>query len=67
VAEDEDLRLAVSLVTRRSQPEDAPEHHVEEGEQHPRILRKRTLGETNRGIQEFSRLQLRDLSLDRSE
>jgi ketosteroid isomerase-like protein len=44
VAEDQDLRLAVSLVTRRSQSEDAAEHHVEEGEQHRRILRNHTLG-----------------------
>jgi hypothetical protein len=49
VAEDEDLRLAVSLVTPRSQSEDTAEHHVEEGEQHQRILRNRSL-ETNRCI-----------------
>jgi hypothetical protein len=42
VAEDEDLRLAVSLVTRRGQSEDAAEHHIEEGEQHPSILWNRS-------------------------
>jgi ketosteroid isomerase-like protein len=49
VTEDEDLGLAVLLVTRRRQSEEAAEHHVEEREQHQRILRNRSL-ETNRCI-----------------
>jgi hypothetical protein len=48
VAKDEDLSLAVSLVTHLSHSEDAAKHHVEEGEQHPRILRNRTLGDESR-------------------
>jgi hypothetical protein len=48
VTEDEDLRLAVSLVTRRGQSEEAAEHRVEVGVQHPRSLRNRTLRDESR-------------------
>ncbi len=38
VAKDQDLRLTVSRLTRRSQSEDEAENHIQEGEQHRRIL-----------------------------
>jgi hypothetical protein len=42
VTEDEDLGLAVPLVTRRRQSEDTTENHVEEREQHPRARHPRS-------------------------
>jgi hypothetical protein len=38
VAKDEDLDLAVSLIAGGNEAEDDAQHHIKDGEEHPRIV-----------------------------
>jgi hypothetical protein len=50
MAKDEDLSLALGLVTVRSDPEDQPEDEVADREEHRRMIQSSTLGDRNDGF-----------------
>lgn len=59
MAKDEDLSLALGLLTVRNGPEDQPEDEVADREEHRRMIKSPTSGDRNDGFRPLQAVAMR--------